>query len=206
MSDPNLPLTVVKVGGSLFYLPQLGPGLRQWLAEQEPGRTLFLPGGGPLANVIRQYHHTHQLDEEHSHWLAIRTMHVNAGLLQALLGDVPVIRHPGVMTTPTAILDASEFCLADEGSDDALPHSWRVTSDAIAARVAWVGNARRLVMLKSVTLQPPFDWRTAAEKGAVDHAFGALVTAERFEVAWVNFREWVQVDISNTPGEIRRVF
>ncbi len=185
-------LTVIKVGGSLLDLPELGLGLRCWLAEHSASRNLLVPGGGPLADAIRTYHRAHQLQEEQSHWLAIRTMQINAVLLHHLLGDAPIIDHPLDMPEKgIAILDAFSFCCGDDDNVDALPHSWQVTSDSIAARVAIAGNAASLVMLKSVDLQAPYDWEQVAEAGGVDHAFGSVVSQGRFEVQWINFRKLI---------------
>jgi 5-(aminomethyl)-3-furanmethanol phosphate kinase len=182
-------LMVVKIGGSLFDLPQLGAALKSWLAEQNYPRILLVPGGGPLADVIRVYHRTHQLSEEQSHWLALNAMQVNAQLLSGLLGNAPVVTEP-TWTGALAILDGHGFCRADEATADALPHSWGVTSDAVAARCAVVGQASALVLLKSVE-QLSDNWSEAAQAGLVDQAFEGVVTKGDFQVRWVNFRAWL---------------
>jgi aspartokinase-like uncharacterized kinase len=190
MGVEQLPLSVVKVGGSLFDLPELACGLRSWLAQRSNRRNLLVPGGGPLADAIRSYHEIHQLSEEQSHWLAIRTMQINANLLAGLLNGCKIVNHPAQMPSAgNAILDAFAFCMEDEHSDGALPHSWQVTSDSIAARVAKVGNAESLVLLKSIELAPPFDWKALAQAGLVDYAFDSAIGAGSFSVEWVNFRK-----------------
>jgi len=169
-------LVVVKVGGSLFDHPGLGRGLRKW-AGLASGRLLFVPGGGPAADVVRQYHHTHQPPEEFSHWLAIGMMDANGQLLQQLLtnsGEVPSI---------------TELCRQDEGNSLSLPHIWKTTSDAIAARIAEVFKARELVMLKSIDLPTGIGWMEAAQRGLVDWTFGDVVKRSGLAVRWVNFRK-----------------
>src|SRR5262245_62868008 len=114
------PLTVVKVGGSLFDLPDLGPRLRRWLGQLPAGEVLLVPGGGATADVVRAFDRVHHLGEEAAHWLALRAMSVNAALLESLAPGVPV-------------LDALAFARDDEGRPGRLPHCWAVTSDSVAA-------------------------------------------------------------------------
>jgi ELWxxDGT repeat protein len=76
---------VVKVGGSLFDLPDLGQRLHAWLAAQGHARMLLVPGGGPTADLIRAFDRRYGLGEEAAHWLALRAMALNAWILAALL-------------------------------------------------------------------------------------------------------------------------
>jgi 5-(aminomethyl)-3-furanmethanol phosphate kinase len=173
-------LVVVKVGGSLFDHPGLGPGLRRW-AGLASCRLLFIPGGGPAANVVRQYHHTHQPPEAFSHWLAIRMMDANGQLLRQLL------------TNSAEVPSVTDFCRQDEGNLLSLPHNWKTTSDAIAARVAELFDARELVMLKSIDLPNGISWTEAAKRGLVDWTFGDVVERSGLAVRWVNFRELLDI-------------
>src|SRR5262245_40258341 len=86
--------TFVKVGGSLFDLPDLGPRLCRWLKDNAPREVLLVPGGGPAANAIRTLDRTHALGEEASHWLALRALAINAALLAALVPGSCVIDGP----------------------------------------------------------------------------------------------------------------
>ena len=47
-------MIVVKVGGSLFDHPNLGFGLRAFLRSLTPSRVLLVPGGGAVAEAVRQ--------------------------------------------------------------------------------------------------------------------------------------------------------
>src|SRR5271166_3401866 len=71
---------VVKVGGSLFSMPDLAQRLRRWLAQAGP-RILLVPGGGAAADVVREFDKCHSLGEEASHWLALWSLRLNAELL-----------------------------------------------------------------------------------------------------------------------------
>jgi 5-(aminomethyl)-3-furanmethanol phosphate kinase len=177
------PLAVVKVGGSLYDLPDLGRRLRCWLAEQFADTPVVLvPGGGPLAEAIRHLDHRHGLGEETSHWLALRALSVNAHFLASLLPPARVIGDAGELRRAwnnkiLPVLDVHEFARADELCSTHLPHSWAVTSDAFAARAAVVFQARHLVLLKSTTIPSDVDWREAGRLGLVDALFGEVLAA-----------------------------
>jgi aspartokinase-like uncharacterized kinase len=147
-------MIVVKVGGSLYDHPRLGPGLRAFL-QALPEYALIVPGGGPFANVVRKMDSVHGLSARASHQLALQAMNFASRFLREL----------GI---PNEMLDAAE-CL------DGLPHSWDVTSDSIAAWAAITRKASRLVLLKSVDLPRDGNWREAADRGWVDPHFPALV-------------------------------
>jgi 5-(aminomethyl)-3-furanmethanol phosphate kinase len=182
---------VVKVGGSLFDLPDLGPRLRRWLDENAPPEVLLVPGGGPAADVVRALDRTHGLGEEAAHWLALRALAVNAALLAALLPAACVIDGPDLAELVweqgrLPVLDAFAFCEADEADAGHLPHTWVVTSDSLAARAAVVAGAAELVLLKSA--EPPGDARTWAAAGYVDAHLPQVLAGTGVRLKAVNFR------------------
>ena len=85
------------------------------------------------------------------------------------------------------VLDPLPFCRANQ----VLEHSWRVTSDSIAARVALELNAD-LTLLKSVELPSGKTWHEAARAGLVDDVFPALVKNSGLNVTWVNLRRFAE--------------
>jgi 5-(aminomethyl)-3-furanmethanol phosphate kinase len=186
---------VVKVSGSLFDLPDLGLRLRRCLDELGTRDVLLIPGGGITADAVRQLDRWQKLGEEHSHWLALRAMTLNAGFLAALLSNGVVIKelneYRDALTEGKApILDAYAFCREDERRPGCLPHTWAVTSDAVAARVAAVAGARQLLLLKSVPLPEGIDWVEAGHRGLIDRYCGDLLgQLPLTEVRWVHFRE-----------------
>jgi len=187
---------VIKVGGSLYDWAGLRSGLSEWLKGID--QPLLVPGGGPGADCIRSFDETHQLGEEAAHWMALEALRLNAHLLAALLREL----RPRIVARTAEcsvcwqqfrlpIMDCHAFALADEGRTDRLPHSWRVTSDSVAARVADVMAARRLVLMKSVSLPDGVDYVTASKRGLVDEHFPhAVGSTRRFDISWVNLRAW----------------
>jgi aspartokinase-like uncharacterized kinase len=170
------PRAVVKVGGSLLDLPDLADRLAAFLASLAHLRVMLVIGGGPAAELVR--HHGHdQLDEEQSHWLAVRAMSFNSFLIEALLPDSVVAANlaqcqSAWMVGRIPIVDPHSFLVSDDASGSTvLPHSWAVTSDSIAARVANACAAQELVLLKSVSWPADSDLKSAARQGVVDEHF-----------------------------------
>ena len=195
---------VVKVGGSLYDLPDLGPRLRAWLDAQAPRRIVLLPGGGAAADWIRHVDALAHIGEEPSHWLALRALTLAAHVLAARLSGATVIEHLNERETAwrrglVPILDPHAFTRADEARPDHLPHTWDVTSDSLAARVAVVGGFAELVLLKSSVPPDPVDWREVARGGFVDAAFPAVVASAPLRVTAVNFRQWRPASSAAAP-------
>jgi aspartokinase-like uncharacterized kinase len=198
MRPPRLD-AVVKVGGSLYDLPDLAARLHEWLADEWHGGdgVLVVPGGGPSADAVRDWDRRHGLGEEKAHWLALRALALNAHLLASLLPyacvivdvkDCEQIWSEGRLP----ILDVHEFARADDQRPGRLPHTWAVTSDALAARVAVVTHARHLVLLKSATVPSGISWTEAGRLGLVDEMFAAVLCGASSELraSAVNLRTW----------------
>jgi aspartokinase-like uncharacterized kinase len=191
---------VVKVGGSLYAWPGLAARLGNWLQPffRQGTPLLLVPGGGPTADVVRQFDRGHGLGEETAHWLALRALALNAHFLAALLPDTAVVETPEDAARlrrrgRLPVVDGHAFARADETRPGRLPHAWAVTSDSLAARVADVAGARRLVLLKSVTVPDGLSWAEAARCGFVDEYFPDVLArrATAFEVSAVNLRAWL---------------
>jgi 5-(aminomethyl)-3-furanmethanol phosphate kinase len=178
MSDH--PWTIVKVGGSLYDLPDLRDRLSAWLDCLDAEHVLLVPGGGVTADAIRMLDGVHHLGEEASHWLAIQALSINARFLQSLLPNARLVAHLDG-STAVCILDAYPFFQADENRSDHLPHGWDVTSDSLALRVAVRAGARELILLKSVD----------EGVGVVDGYFAeAVQQVQGLRVRLVNLRTW----------------
>ncbi len=125
---------VMKIGGSL--IDQV-PGISRALLSS-PGPALIIPGGGPFANLVR----TLNVPDEESHWMAVLGMEQYGWYISSFgISTSPVLQVPG---RPTVLLP---YALLQ--NEDPLPHRWDITSDTIAA---WVAYRLRLdlVVLKSV--------------------------------------------------------
>ncbi len=187
---------VAKVGGSLFSFEELPERGQAWLDQQPPGITIFIGGGGDLVDPLRAAHERFSLDQEGSHWLAVRAMTVTSRLLAKLLNVELVERfevveqlvREGRLTA--CVLDVEEFMRLRETQSPGcrLPHDWSCTSDSIAGRIAEVLNADELVLLKSVPLPSGTTYADAAKQGLVDAHFPQTASVLK-DIRWVCLRE-----------------
>lgn len=188
-------LVVVKVGGSLYDHPRLGPGLRAYLDQLDATKLLVVAGGGPMADVVRNLDRCHRLGEERSHELALMATWVASFTLKALL-DLPEDcftarpdwweQHPHRI----GLLFADPFLKSYEELIAPVPHTWGLTTDSIAGYAAGVANAR-LVLLKSADIPTGIPWEEAAARGWVDAHFPAVVHRHNLSVEAVDFRRWL---------------
>ena len=191
-------IRVVKVGGSLLDFKGLGEAWSGWYASQPHVPTMIVAGGGPLADHVRRWDQLYQLGEEVCHWMCIQAMSTTATLVHQRLpgtclardwsqlekrlrdaqGKVPVV------FSVRSFLEEVEPCLPGTP----LPHSWDVTSDSIAGRIAQILAATELVLCKSTSAgDGPVDWRRCATEGQVDRYFPKLAATLPC-VRWVNLR------------------
>jgi 5-(aminomethyl)-3-furanmethanol phosphate kinase len=184
-------LTVVKVGGGLgdSALPALCTALGE-LGERHP--LIVVPGGAGFADAVRDADRRFRLRAPTSHRMAILGMEQFGWLLSDLIpGAVLCAGLPQVRAGRTTVLLPAALPL------DALPASWHVTSDSIAAWVADRAGAGRLVLVKAVDglfadwppRGEPLARVTVAElaalrAGGVDEYLPAALKAARFET-WV---------------------
>lgn len=191
---PRTRRRVIKLGGSLLDLADLPARFRRWLSLQPPMQNVVVAGGGRLADVIREAFARHRLDEDDAHWLCIRILGVTAGLAARLLPESVLVKSleelAGIEGASRLILFETESWLRDEElrSPCPLPHTWDVTSDSIAARLAeWI-SAEELVLLKSALPAQPATLAAAAESGLVDRYF-PVAAADLRSSRLVNLRD-----------------
>ncbi len=192
---------VIKVGGSLFNWSEFPKCLIAYLAGRLPAHCVLLGGGGPAADIVREWDRIHGLGDVLAHQLAVRSMDLTAHGLAGLLPGSRVVET--VEDTRKAWEQGSVPILAprrfldeiDAQTANPLPASWDVTSDSIAARVASFLEASEFVLLKSASLPPGVDRHGAAGLGLVDPFLPATVRGIP-RVSYVNLREQPPVSIS----------
>lgn len=188
---------VIKLGGSLLSLPDIGATFESWLAEQSPAQDVIVAGGGDLADAIRRIDAMHPLDVELAHWLCVDTLAITARLAAQLLpGTTHIARWEELVERLLVddrpgkfILDPGDFLRRAEPQlpGEPLPIGWQVTSDSIAARLAAALDADELVLLKSAPAPNPPLRRQAAKIGLVDTHFPTAADSVK-RVRVVNFR------------------
>jgi 5-(aminomethyl)-3-furanmethanol phosphate kinase len=195
VNQPRIPLRVVKVGGSLLSWPELPSALPKWLAAMPPARNILVCGGGAFTDAIRQADADFSLGEETAHWLAIDALALAARLLAAVmpaalaLTTYAALEEQIACSQPSVVVfDPVEFLWRHEGRLPGvpLPHTWQVTTDSIAARLAELLGADELVLLKS-SAAPATELAALAEAGYVDRQF-PRAAAGLARVRFVNLR------------------
>lgn len=182
---------VFKVGGSLLDCEDLASRLQSVMAQRADCRIVLFPGGGPTADVVREWDRRWSLGEEVAHHLAIDALCLNARMLSALLPSVPLVEglEDSAAVAPAVLLSPAGFLAACERRfpDDAPPHLWDVTSDSLAAWTAMCWPAEELVLLKSIAPPVGMPATTASRERWVDPYFPGL--AGRLpRVSWCNLR------------------
>jgi hypothetical protein len=142
----------MKVGGSLTEYPTSLRTLCQKLSElSRVHRFLMVPGGGRFADVVREFDRIFDLSDTAAHKMAILSMDVYGLFLSDItpnsricytLSRAEEISAAGVL--PIFLPSRLMF------QKDPLEHSWNVTSDSIAAHIASLLHAKKLILLKDV--------------------------------------------------------
>ncbi|HEY7505416.1 MAG TPA: hypothetical protein VH700_15055 [Gemmatimonadales bacterium] len=175
--------TVVKIGGGLIGAPgALGRVCEavKVLGRREP--LVVVPGGGPLADAVRELDREVGLSPDAAHWMAMLAMDQYAHLLTERIPGGRLVEEPGGIA---AVLTAGEIAVLAPTrwlrAADTLPHSWDATSDTVAAFVAGALDATRLVLVKPAEV---------GEDG-VDRCFATVVPAglDVRIVGWERFVE-----------------
>jgi len=193
-------LTVVQVGGGLGR----GAGddalraLCTVLGELgERHALLVVPGGGRFADAVREADRRFGLAARTSHHMAILGMEQFGWLLSDL---IPRAAQCADLARASKLAAGQAAVLLPAGLPlDALPASWQVTSDSIAAWVAGQVGAGRLVLVKEVDglfaewpsapSRAPLARLSVAQLGAlrpegIDEYLPTVLESARFET-WV---------------------
>ena len=188
----ELPLIVIKIGGSLLDLPDLPQRLVNLIRQQPACRPLFIAGGGTAADCVRDWHRTFALAESASHNLAMRSMSLTARLLEQIVpGGRCVTSASAAFACWTQgewpILDVHAWWNSCESHRLGIPESWDVTSDSLAAWLACQWSAEELWLCKSTDDPADLDWQSTSQRGLVD-AYFPRVARNVKRVRWCNLR------------------
>ena len=126
-----MPFYVLKLGGSLMACAR--DLVRALCALAEDGYSfLVVPGGGPLADLVRDLSCRYEISQEAAHWMAILAME-QYGLFLADGTGALLTRE---IRRPRCGVEILLPCQALQKDDSGLMHSWDYTSDSVAALVA----------------------------------------------------------------------
>jgi len=142
---------VVKVGGSLADDPASLASLCQELSVLVKAHgILIVPGGGEFADTVREFDKTYSLSNMVAHKMAILAMDQYGFFLSDITPNSYVshsleeISNSAKGTLPIFLPSKLMF------REDPLEHSWDVTSDTIAAYIAGLLHAEKLILVTDV--------------------------------------------------------
>lgn len=142
---------VLKIGGSLAEYPASLKKLCIELSSfAKDHKILIVPGGGKFADVVRDFDKTYGLSDAIAHKMAILAMD-QFGLFLSNLTPNSYVSYSlkKVKNSPSETLPIflpSKFLFRK----DHLESSWDVTSDSLAAYIAGVLHAKKLILITDV--------------------------------------------------------
>jgi dihydroneopterin aldolase len=171
-------LTVVKLGGSHAFAAHRADWIEAIVALA--GRIVVVPGGGPFADAVRDAQAKMGFDDGAAHRMALLAMEqygcaLASGRTQLSLADSRAAIDRALTSGRVPVWLPTRMVLASD-----IPASWDVTSDSLAAWLAQVIGARRLLLVKhgepgAGTARAP----ELAARGIVDAAFPRYLQASR---------------------------
>lgn len=188
-------MTVVfKLGGSLLTLAGLSSRLQRVVNLRPLLSRLIVTGGGAAADIVRDWSHIHQLDEETAHWLAIASLDLNRAFINTQMNwQSAGTRNEACLhwreTRSPVQLNFDRFVRDEETKPGSpLPHNWDVTTDSIAAWTALRWPASELILLKSIPTPRGLTAQEAADRLLVDGYFPILAQQLK-RISWCDLRD-----------------
>ncbi|MFD2238408.1 amino acid kinase [Aureimonas populi] len=163
-------ILIVKFGGSSISPPDLVRWVRAMEESQRP--LILVPGGGPFADVVRDYQAQVGYDDDAAHHMAILAMEQFGRALVSL----------GEKLVPVATQEAIGKALDDGLVPVWMPaklvlqageihHDWSTTSDSLAAWLAGRYPGASLCLIKQIDLPEGRDLDAVSAAGVVDPSF-----------------------------------
>ncbi|MDD1752285.1 MAG: uridylate kinase [Methanotrichaceae archaeon] len=125
-----MPFYVLKLGGSLINVAR-ELMLRLQMLIDEDYSFLVVPGGGPMANLVRDLFDRYRISQEIAHWMAVLAMEQYGYFLADNTGAK--LTREIRKTKDLEVFLPYHALLKD---DSGIGHSWDYTSDSIAALVS----------------------------------------------------------------------
>jgi dihydroneopterin aldolase len=160
----------VKLGGSHAN----GPHIKDWLAAiaAHAGAIAIVPGGGPFADAVRTAQPSIGYDDRAAHAMALMAMGQFGCALQSLN---PALTPAASRSTIWRALKARKVPVWSPepmARAAALPETWDLTSDSLAAWLAGALGAGRLLLVKHGRFEGvAIDAHDLVARGVVDPLF-----------------------------------
>ncbi len=174
-------VTIVKLAGSLAYTSQFAAWLETLAAWGGP--LILVPGGGAFADCVRAAQGAMGFNDTAAHRMALNAMG-QFGIALAAYSDAFKLAASRDELDSALSVGAIPVWLPEKmvlGASD-VPACWEVTSDSLAAWLAWTYGARRLLLIKASDLAAPGSVRDHAADKIVDPLFPRFAAQSHAEV------------------------
>lgn len=163
-------MRVVKLGGSLLSNNSLMDCLAK--IKRLSSSTLIVMGGGEFAEQVRVAQQRWQFNDAAAHHMAVLAMQQMALLVHALQPEWPLLKASVELQNWRAQPQTSVwFPVMEHLDQQAIPASWRVTSDSLAAWLAGATGVDELLIVKAAPLLTSTPLQELVATGILDAAF-----------------------------------
>jgi 5-(aminomethyl)-3-furanmethanol phosphate kinase len=163
-------LSIVKLGGSHAN----GPHVKEWVQAivAEAGPIAIVPGGGPFADAVRTAQASIGYDDRAAHSMALLAMAQFGYALQSLNPALSLTASHSAILCALKERKVPVWLPEPMARAAALPETWDLTSDSLAAWLAGKLGARNLVLVKHSRSEAAcVDAHDLAARGVVDPLF-----------------------------------
>ncbi len=184
-------MRVIKLGGSLLSNNRLRACLAQIASNQTS--TLVVTGGGVFAEQVRLAQQQWQFDEVAAHHMAILAMQQMALLVNALHPNWDLLQSLDDLKS-WSTQNKNALWLPDIKllNAHAIPATWRITSDSLAAWVSGLTGATELIIVKAAQIAPHLTLADLSALGILDDAFLEFVDALSFTPKVIHCDNFIQ--------------
>lgn len=182
-------MIVAKIGGSLLSNKQALPICFKAVQRlSKANRIVLVPGGGELAEQVRQLQHRFSFNDRAAHAMAILAMQQAALLLNALQAEWPIFSYTQDFHKVRAAVSiwSPELAELDQAGVAA---SWDVTSDSLAAWLAIQLRADELILVKSAKIDENAAIEQLQKSAVVDAAFQQFVDQADFPIKILHYQQ-----------------
>jgi 5-(aminomethyl)-3-furanmethanol phosphate kinase len=186
-------MRVIKLGGSLLASGGLIPCLTKINERYAAQGGVIVPGGGVLADQIRQLQQEFGFDDRAAHKMAILAMQQMGLLLKGLCPHFEIISSIKQITAANnsarILIWSPDIAELDKAG---IPSSWDITSDSLSAWLAATVAAEELLLIKSATITENVSLAQLTEDQVVDKAFCTYCPdAAGFKLTIINVQEFI---------------
>ncbi|RIZ71072.1 MAG: uridylate kinase [Methylococcales bacterium] len=184
-------MIVIKLGGSLTHSKALINCLNKIELRYQGRAVIIVPGGGAFADQVRLAQQQWQFDEVTAHHMAILAMQQMALMFKGLAPQWPIVSSLSDMQQDLYLNKTFIWSPNSAELDQAaIPATWDITSDSLAAWLAKQVSSTELILVKSAVIDPQASLEQLAAQQIIDQGFCQQVQDGLFRIRVVNQRDF----------------